>query len=62
MGETKGADDRDPSVAATATRLAELRMGGGDSTSLRDPTGQGLEFEDTLVLRPLTRGAAPADV
>src|SRR6516164_5179319 len=62
MGETNGAGDRDPSVATTATRLAELLTGGGEGTSLRDPTGQGLEFEDTLVLRPLTRGLAPADV
>jgi hypothetical protein len=62
MGETKGAVDRDPSVAATASRLADLLTGAGEETRLRDPGAQGLEFEETLVVQPLARGAAPADV
>lgn len=51
----------DESIRAAGTRLAELLTGGG--TGLRDPGGGvALEFEPELVLRPLTRMAAPAEV
>jgi hypothetical protein len=58
MTETKGA----PTVAATAARLAQLLTGDSGESRLRDPAGQGLEFEESLIFRPLTRSAVPADV
>ena len=43
-----------------ATRLAQVLLGNGNA--LGDPTGTDLLFEATVSLRPLARGAAPADV
>jgi hypothetical protein len=49
------------SLEAAAARLAALLTGGG--SSLADPSGTSdLEFEAVIGLRPLVRGAAPADV
>jgi hypothetical protein len=50
----------DPSVEATARRLATLLTSGG--SGLRDPRGRDLLFETSLEFRPLVRAAAPADV
>ncbi len=47
-------------VAQTAARLATLLTGNG--SSLDDPAGGGLVFEDDVVVRPLARTGAPADV
>jgi hypothetical protein len=60
MFEVSGAVDPDGTMAATAVRLAGLLTGEGGT--LRDPTGAGLEFEESLAVRPLVRGAPPADV
>jgi len=48
------------SLAQAAARLAELLT--GRLAALSDPTGRDLLFEPEIVLRPLARGAAPADV
>ncbi|MGH9057424.1 MAG: hypothetical protein ACRDYY_16440 [Acidimicrobiales bacterium] len=50
----------DPTVAGAAARLAALLT--GDAGGLRDPGRSDLCFEETLQLRPLERGAAPAEV
>ena len=48
------------SLAQAAARLAELLT--GRLAALSDPTGRDLLFEPEIVLRPLARGAVPADV
>jgi hypothetical protein len=58
MAETKGA----ASVGATAARLAALLGGAGEGGTVRDPAGPDLQFEESLAVRPLARGAAPPDV
>jgi hypothetical protein len=50
----------DPTIAATAARLASLLTGDGDG--LRDPSGTNLIFEESLTVRPLVRTVPPADV
>jgi hypothetical protein len=50
----------DPTIEATAARLATLLTQGGDG--LRDPTGRDLVFEEHLVLQPLARTVPPGDV
>jgi hypothetical protein len=48
------------SLEQAAARLAELLT--GRLAALSDPTGRDLLFEPEIVLRPLARGAVPADV
>ena len=50
----------DPTIAAAGARIAEL-LSGGAGSGLRDPSGSDLVFEERLTVRPLIRGAAPAD-
>ncbi len=50
----------DPSIGATAERLAALLTAGGEG--LRDPGGSGLVFAETLRVMPLSPAARPADV
>jgi hypothetical protein len=49
-----------PTIEDTATRLAVLLTSGGGG--LADPGSSGLIFEPSILLRPLARTAAPADV
>lgn len=54
------ADHSDGALASTAARLAALLTGG--STAISDPgNGSDLVFEETVALRTLDRGEAPAD-
>jgi hypothetical protein len=48
------------SVTEGAARLATLLTGG--ETGVRDPSGSDLEFEPSLVIRPLKRRGAPPEV
>ncbi len=50
----------DPTIDATAARLARLLVGGGDGR--RDPESRGLEFEARLIVQPLTRAGPPVEV
>lgn len=50
----------DPTIDATAARLARLLTAGG--AGINDPGGSGLVFEESLELRPLARARPPADV
>ena len=50
----------DPTIEATAARLASLLTGGGEG--LRDPSGSSLIFEESLVVQPLVRTVPPDDV
>ena len=50
----------DPSIAATAERLAALLTAGGEG--LRDPGDSGLVFAESLEVVPLAPRARPADV
>jgi hypothetical protein len=59
-GRPEGGSGPDPSVEATARRLATLLTSGGGG--LRDPGGRDLVFEASLSIRPLVRSEAPADV
>jgi hypothetical protein len=52
--------DLDPSLDATATRLAALLT--GDGQQVADPARTDLVFEESLEVRPLQRGEPPADV
>ncbi len=49
-------------MGRTATRLAARLRGAGDVGGIRDPSGSALQFEESLVVRPLARGSAPPDV
>jgi len=50
----------DPTIEATASRLATLLTQGGET--LYDPTASELVFEESLVLQTLARTEAPGDV
>jgi hypothetical protein len=60
MSDLSGRTQADGTIPATAARLAALLT--GDGGRVRDPTGAGLEFEESLVVRPLVRAEPPPDV
>ena len=60
MAEPEETAAPDPTIQATAVRLAALLTSGGDG--LRDPGGSGLVFEESMAARPLTPTLPPGDV